>query len=151
MSIYREGPSPAGACPRCREPLLAIANVASVKRCEKCGGVFANNDASRRIVIAFDRVLLEIGFESSLGKPRAKETGRSLTCPECLIAMQRVRIESAACWIDACPSHGSWFDPGELEDVMRAFRRARDAGVRPPPGPKAPPTLAELVQTVMDD
>lgn len=151
MSIYRQGPSPAGACPRCREPLLGIANVPSVRRCEKCGGVFANNDASRRIVSGFDRVLLEIGFECGLGKPRAKETPHALTCPECLVGMQKVRMESAACSIDACPAHGSWFDPGELEDVMRAFRRAREAGVPPPPGTSRPKTstLVDLVETAI--
>jgi Zn-finger nucleic acid-binding protein len=137
MSIYRQGPTPAGSCPRCLETLIGIDGVPSVRRCEKCGGVFADNDASRRIVSAFDRVLLEIGFQASTGKPRAKELGRALTCPECLIAMQKIRIESAVCEIDACPAHGSWFDPGELEDVMRAYRRAREAGARPPPGVQA--------------
>ncbi len=97
-----------------------------------------------------DRVLLEIGFSASLGKPRAKETGRSLSCPECLIAMQKIRIESAACEIDACPAHGSWFDPGELEDVMRAYRRARDAGVRPPPTPDNAPTRSTMVEMMHD-
>jgi Zn-finger nucleic acid-binding protein len=134
MSIYRQGPSPTGACPRCREPLLGIAGIPNVRRCEKCGGVFADNEASRRIVLAFDRVLLEVGFASSQGKPPARETGAALTCPECLVAMRKVRIESAVCDIDVCPAHGSWFDPGELETVMRAYKRAREAGARPAPG-----------------
>jgi Zn-finger nucleic acid-binding protein len=107
-----------------------------VRPCKRCGGVFADNDASRRIVTSLDRVLLEIGFVASAGKARAKETGRALTCPECLVAMQKIRIESAACEIDACPAHGSWFDAGELQDVMRAYARSRRAGglspVRPP-------------------
>jgi Zn-finger nucleic acid-binding protein len=130
MSIYRQGPSPAGACPRCREALLGIAGVPSVRRCERCGGVFADIEASRRIVSVFDRTLGEVGFQTSLGKPPAEDTGRTLSCPECLITMQRVRVESAACFIDACPAHGSWFDPGELQHVMRAYQRAREAGVR---------------------
>jgi Zn-finger nucleic acid-binding protein len=130
MSIYRQGPSPAGACPRCRESLLGIAGVPSVRRCEKCGGVFADLDASRRIVSVFDRTLAEVGFLTSLGKPPAEDTGRTLSCPECLITMQRVRVESAACFIDACPAHGSWFDPGELQPVMRAYQRAREASGR---------------------
>jgi Zn-finger nucleic acid-binding protein len=146
MSIYRQGPSPTGACPRCREPLLGIANVPGIRRCEKCGGVFADNDVSRRIVRAVDRVLLEVGFMTSQGKPRADETGRALTCPECLVAMQKVRIESAACYIDACPAHGSWFDPGELPDVMRAYKRAREAGVQPPRAPGPAPLPPDVIQ-----
>jgi Zn-finger nucleic acid-binding protein len=89
-----------------------------VAYCEKCGGVFAD--------------VLEIGFQAGLGKPRKRDEGREITCPECLIAMQRQRIESAACVVDVCPSHGTWFDTGELEDVMRAFRRARQRGAHAP-------------------
>lgn len=139
MSIYRQGPSPAGTCPRCREPLLQVDDLTSVRACEKCGGVFADNEASRRIVSSLDRVLLEVGFVMSQGMPRAKETGRALTCPECLVSMQKIRVESANCQIDACPSHGTWFDPGELEDVMRAYNRARRAGAR---AQQAPPMTA---------
>jgi Zn-finger nucleic acid-binding protein len=146
MSIYRQGPTPAGACPRCRESLLDIANVPGIRRCEKCGGVFADNDVSQRVVRVFDRIFLEVGFATSQGKPRANETGHALTCPECLVAMQKIRIESAACHIDACPAHGSWFDPGELADVMRAYKRAREAGVRPPPSPGPTPPPPDVVQ-----
>ncbi len=70
-------------------------NPLGVRRCEKCGGVFADNEASRRIVNAFDRLLFEVGFVASQGKPRTRETGAALTCPECLVAMRKVRIEGA--------------------------------------------------------
>ena len=142
MSIYRQGPSPAGSCPRCRETLIDVADVKGVRTCERCGGVFADNEASRRIVSSLDRVLMEVGFAASRGKPRAKETGQQLTCPECLVAMQKIRVESAACEIDACPSHGSWFDAGELEDVMRAYARSRSHGML---SPGRPPLSAEDV------
>ena len=150
MSIYRQAPSPAGACPRCREPLLGIADVPNVRRCEKCGGVFADNVASRKIVNTFDRILLEVGFSSSQGMPSPRETGVALTCPECLVGMQKVRIESAVCEIDACPAHGSWFDPGELEMVMRAYKRAREAGARPAPGRHALAKNQEREQWLTD-
>jgi Zn-finger nucleic acid-binding protein len=100
--------------------------------------VFADIAASRRIVSVFDRTLAEVGFLTSQGKPPAEDAGRTLSCPECLITMQRVRMESAACFIDACPAHGSWFDPGELEHVMRAFQRAREASARTFVVPRVP-------------
>lgn len=100
--------------------------------CEKCGGVFADVAATQRIVSTMDRVLLEIGFQAGLGKERKRHEPRELTCPECLIAMQMQRIESAACTVDVCPAHGTWFDTGELEDVMRAFKRARRHGAYAP-------------------
>lgn len=107
---------------------------AGVSYCEKCGGVFADVAATQRIVSTMDRALLEIGFQAGLGKERKKYEPRELTCPECLIAMQMQRIESAACTVDVCPMHGTWFDTGELEDVMRAFRRARQHGAHHRPG-----------------
>lgn len=130
--VYREGPPPAGCCPRDRELLLEIDGYDGVKACETCGGIFADLAASQRIVTKMDRMLLEIGFQASLGMARKPDDGRAIFCPECQITMQRVRIESAACFVDACPLHGTWFDTGELEDVMRAYARARRHGsVRP--------------------
>jgi Zn-finger nucleic acid-binding protein len=54
--------------------------------------------------------------------------------------MQRTPILSAVCEVDACPAHGTWFDTGELEDVMRAYSNARKRGVRPPGGPPPAPS-----------
>ena len=136
--VYREGPTPAGCCPRDREQLVAFEGFDGVKACETCGGIFADAAASQRIVKSMDRLLLEIGFQASFGMPRQPDDGRAVSCPECLIAMQRVRIESAACFIDACPTHGTWFDVGELEDVMRAFARNRRRGGLPAPGNHPP-------------
>jgi Zn-finger nucleic acid-binding protein len=132
MSIYRQGPAPANTCPRCRESLVKVETAEGVSSCEKCGGVFADVAATQRIVSTMDRALLEIGFQAALGKERKKHEPRELTCPECLITMQMQRIESAACTVDVCPLHGTWFDTGELEDVMRAFNRARRHGARAP-------------------
>jgi Zn-finger nucleic acid-binding protein len=129
LMVYRRGPTPAGSCPRCAEALLPIADVAGVKWCERCGGVLADVAASNRIVTKLDRALLEIGFQAARGKPKKPDGGRNITCPECLMEMQRVLVASAACIVDACTMHGTWFDTGELEDVMRAYSRARRAGV----------------------
>jgi len=172
VSIYRQGPSPAGSCPRCRETLIAVsagAILPGVRTCHKCGGVFADNDASKRIVSTLDRLLLEVGFQAALGKRRVgdpRELARSLTCPECLVGMRKVRIESAACEIDVCPAHGSWFDAGELQDVMRAYASSRKAGMLSPGRPpltasdvalrdiaatytvSAEPTLIEMINDI---
>lgn len=123
--MYRTSPSPAGTCPRCREALLDIQGVSGTRWCDRCGGVFADVAASQRIVSTLDRTLLEIGFQASLGQRSKPDDTRAITCPECLIEMVRTRIESANCVIDACPSHGTWFDTGELVDVIRALRAAR--------------------------
>jgi hypothetical protein len=51
--------------------------------------------------------------------------------------MQKIRVESAACEVDACPAHGTWFDTHELEHVIRAYEAYRRRG-----GRAAPPTPA---------
>ena len=38
-------------------------------------------------------------------------------------------MQSAACRIDACAEHGTWFDAGEVLRVGRAYRKARSVGV----------------------
>lgn len=146
MVMYRSGPTPAGTCPRCRETLLPIQGVDGTRWCEKCGGVFADLAASKRIVSSLDRVLLEIGFQASLGKGPKRDDTRKITCPECLIEMIRTRIESTNCDIDACPAHGTWFDTGELVDVLRALNAARRRGIvslrsRAPTSTQAVPEL----------
>lgn len=148
--VYRMGSTPAGTCPRCRETLLgvrrenlsaiAVEGMPGVRWCEACGGVMVDVASSKRVITTMDRDLVEIGFQASTGRARKKDDGRHLTCPECLTPMAKTRIESAACEVDACPSHGTWFDAGELYDVMRAFAQARRHGVvttRSAPNPDA--------------
>jgi len=156
--VYREGPTPAGSCPRCRETLEPREGV-DAKVCPTCGGVFAGLEASQRIVRAFDRALMGVAFEASLGKAKPRDSGMPVSCPECLLAMQKIRIESAACEVDACPAHGTWFDTHELEHVIRAYEAFRRRGGRaaPPTPARAPmvppresPRDASLVDQLVD-
>ena len=129
MSVYRQGRAPVNACPRCLENLIPVTNREGVRHCEKCGGIFADLATSNRILETLDRELLGIGFVAAMGKSKPKDDGRPITCPECQTQMLKNRIESAACDVDACPLHGTWFDTGELVDVMRALERARKKGI----------------------
>lgn len=129
MSVYRQAQAPAGACPRCYEQLLDVAGRSGVKHCPKCGGIFADIATSNRILEAMDRELLAIGFEAAAGRARVRDDGRYLSCPECQIDMVKNHVASAACDVDACPLHGTWFDTGELVDVIRAYERARKRGL----------------------
>jgi Zn-finger nucleic acid-binding protein len=155
--MYRSGPRPAGTCPRCGETLLAVADVPGVRWCDRCGGVLADTAATRRIITRLDRTLLEIGFQAALGKARTPDAERrSVACPECLLDMQKLHIASAACDVDLCPLHGTWFDTGELEDVMRAYAHARRVGLSAHLAtPSAPSETerdrAELVRALVGD
>jgi len=127
MSVYRQGRTAANTCPRCQEVLVEARPGA--RYCEKCGGVFADLPTSHRILETLDRQLLAIGFDAAQGRAKPRDDGRALTCPECQMQMIKNRIESANCEVDACPMHGTWFDTGELVDVIRAFERQRRKGI----------------------
>src|SRR5688572_10313818 len=96
MSIYRRGPSPANSCPRCQSNLVVDGAEREMRVCETCGGVFAGVEATRRIISSMDRALLEIGFQAAFGKTKPRDDHRLVGCPECLIDMQKMRIEAAA-------------------------------------------------------
>jgi Zn-finger nucleic acid-binding protein len=125
--VYRENLTPTGACPRCNEPLDQERDN-GLRPCVRCGGVFANNHASARVIKVIDRAMLAFDLEVQIGKERIPDTGVRVGCPDCGRRMERVRIESATCFIDACASHGTWFDAAELSAVMRAFAAARSRG-----------------------
>lgn len=80
-------------------------------------------------ILTIQQISDEQGYLEALGK---KRTDLPIACPECLTTMQRARIESAACSIDVRPTLGTWFDTAELQDVMRAYNRARERGTLPP-------------------
>jgi Zn-finger nucleic acid-binding protein len=129
VSAYREA---AGApCPRCGAPLVVVKSTEGVWTCGECGGVWTDVERSARIVQRLDRTLLEIGFTAGQGKERKEHDATPLSCPGCEKPMHRTPIASAACVVDACAAHGTWFDAGELEDVIRALGK-RKPGVMPP-------------------
>jgi Zn-finger nucleic acid-binding protein len=129
MSAYRE--AAANDCPRCSTPLVRVATIEGVSTCPSCGGVWADVPTSARVVQRLDRELIAIGFSAGLGKERKTHDTTPLACPECERPMRRTPVEAAACVVDACAEHGTWFDAGELEDVIRAFGKRRP-GVMPP-------------------
>lgn len=64
---------------------LARDGVPNVRWCERCGGVFADVESSRRVISAIDRTLSEIAFEAALGKALRPDDGRAIACPEGLV------------------------------------------------------------------
>ena len=123
--VYRENLLPTGACPRCLAELGPKDEGLGLRACPRCGGVFATVAASTRIVHVLDREMLAFDLRAQAGKERRPDNGMPLRCPECGLEMERNRIESAACDVDACPAHGTWFDAAELSDVSRAFAKLR--------------------------
>ena len=46
---------------------------------------------------------------------------------------------------DVCAEHGTWFDAGELETVMRAYRHQRARGASRVPAPPSATPLDDLL------
>lgn len=131
-------------CPRCDEPLDPVRlSVALVFQCERCRGAFvAGGDWSEIL----DR--RSSGEELPLGvfvpPPPGKELPMAarfadVRCPVCRGATERVLFaDTSDVRIDVCPSHGAWFDAGELVRALLRVKAREDAlasGEELPPVP----------------
>lgn len=135
--MYRAAIAPPGTCPRCLVELVHQPLGEAVARvCGSCGGVHLDNALSVRVVTKLDRAMLQLSLDAELAARARPETHRELRCTECGVTMVRTYVSSAACAVDACPEHGTWFDPGELADVARAYARMRRSGVFAESGPR---------------
>ncbi len=128
--MYRTSALPQGACPRCYEPLERLkVGHRSALGCRKCGGAFLDNVMSQDLVRSFDAALALFGTAIARGKAEPSDHADvKLSCPYCAAALAPIYVQSAACRIDACAEHGTWFDAGEVLRVGRAYRRARNVG-----------------------
>jgi Zn-finger nucleic acid-binding protein len=133
--MYRTHALPQNSCPRCFDLLVPRAlGAESVLGCSKCGGVFLNNENSARVVQAFDADLASLDHELLVNRrvqidPVDGRVDVEMQCPTCQRLMARSYVHAAACYVDACPEHGTWFDAEELSRVGRAFRASRKRGV----------------------
>ncbi len=150
---YRRSSSPQGACPRCHHPLVEYREYSGIRACEICAGLFADNARSRAIIATLDRSLLTLSLTLQANRSPVGRPEDEIACPECQGPMTRVPVASAACLIDACGEHGTWFDAGELDAVMRAYanQRRRGASTAPPPPPHGPHRPRELWSELLDE
>lgn len=114
-------------CVSCSKPM---SRSGKQERCS-CGGAWVPESAL--IAMAEQRTGTFINLE---WKPRR---GTVRSCPQCHQGMVPVSIGSVA--VDRCVSHGIWFDPEELEAVLRragdlSERGGFDAPRDPAPEPR---------------
>jgi Zn-finger nucleic acid-binding protein len=106
-------------CPRCRTPLEALAgDDARVHECPRCGGMFVPRVAlaellsraeSRKSAFAVTRVPSLTPLHQVTYVP----------CPLCHHSMNRVNFgKGSGVVVDVCRDHGTWFDGGELTQVV---------------------------------
>jgi Zn-finger nucleic acid-binding protein len=124
--------APAGtgpACPRCAG-LMRDATVggATMRGCTQCGGVWLARSQVERLTRQRDDEIANASWKAfgiaALLAPRGDNRAR-ITCPECGEATKRSEIPNTVYEIDVCPTHGTWFDRGELPAFIDEWSRAR--------------------------
>lgn len=115
-----EAMSDAHPCPRCiATPLLAgESRGMHLHACGQCGGVWLGPDEAARIL----RPLFTPGGLPGQPSP--------LRCPHCSQGMTEWTVGATGVLLDSCPSHGTWFDRDEIEQLAAAAAEMRD---RPAP------------------
>ncbi len=140
------------ACPRCIVALFE-GDVGDTKllACARCGGVWLDPTASRRVARELDSQVHQIARQFAKGAD-APVNGDShgLSCPVCSEALEQKRIAAAEVEIDYCSEHGTWFDRNELNRVAGAVAAAKSvrdavaaAGSTPPQKRRGEPSLPD--------
>ncbi len=105
-------------CPRCTHPLeVAPAVDTRVHECPRCGGMFVGRELLAEILCN-----AEVGGALRAGDPklpRASDAVRYMPCPLCHGSMNRMNFgRVSGVIVDVCRAHGTWFDAGELTQVV---------------------------------
>jgi Zn-finger nucleic acid-binding protein len=121
---------PAGApgndrrCPRCSAALHALRiDDIVIDECGGCRGVFLDHAAIKRITVdrsqARAEVLLGVLLRVELNPVPSAGQKMYLPCPVCHVVMNR-RLFAAGTGviIDVCRAHGTFFDAGELPQII---------------------------------
>lgn len=111
-------------CPRCPDrPLLEQVWRARVglDTCPRCSGTFLARAALDRVVVHPEHLLaLREALEGETAEPPAEAAEvRYLSCAHCDQRMARRNYgQRSGVLIDACVTHGTWFDAKELRKVL---------------------------------
>ncbi len=124
-------------CPKCPGTMTTISfgRKISLRRCDKCGGLFCNPD----VLLEMKREWMsELVIDSGDPKLGAKlDQLDDINCPECGIAMEKTSDpHQKHIWYERCDQcEGMFFDAGEFSDLKydTLIDRVRDLvkGSRP--------------------
>jgi Zn-finger nucleic acid-binding protein len=112
-------------CPQCNE-MLEIVDRATVVgyACPDCGGIWLDSATTVRVETTLDTQTIQVGeVASSLSQNPAPPHAPSPPCPLCLNPMRSYVVLGTDVEVDACDAHGTWFDRGELQTLIRELMR----------------------------
>jgi Zn-finger nucleic acid-binding protein len=108
-------------CPQCKDPLVTITHEEiSALACRGCGGAWIATDTMDRVTYALDPSSIEVGDEAAgLARMAFPPHAASPPCPVCHAPMSTLTLGGTHVEVDVCKEHGTWFDRGELQTVIR--------------------------------
>lgn len=107
-------------CPQCHEVMIVVEyGLVEVDTCASCGGVWL--DGGELEALAGLAVPPKDNPDPDLGPP-------DRDCPVCVSKLIKDRYGRTEVVVDKCPhGDGIWLDPGELEQIIAAYRAATPA------------------------
>jgi Zn-finger nucleic acid-binding protein len=105
-------------CADCKNPMItAELESVEIDFCSGCGGIWL--DAGELESLLADDPIARHAVASLIPAQHCTEAMRK--CPICRKAMSKVNAGpgNTITLLDRCPSHGLWFDRGELKQVLQ--------------------------------
>ena len=133
----------AWVCPRCAKPLRAIRHAGeTLDECTSCGGFWVLKGVFEAISRDQHKRAAALGLPGRTGKvgdptEELKRHGlRYVRCPVCNEQMARHNFaRRSGVIVDVCRAHGVWFDPDEIQAILRFIQEGgmdprRSGGVK---------------------
>jgi len=93
-----------------------------VDECNKCKGIWFEDDELRKAKDFTDSDLNWMDFEIWKHKDKSQARARNLACPQCNQTLVAVDYADTGVEIDYCPEcKGTWLDKGEFKKVIDAL------------------------------
>ena len=108
-------------CPRDAKELdEVIINHCRVDRCDKCGGIWFDQDELSAIKDERDENLSWLDFDLWSDVNKLKSGGTFLDCPRDGSPLYKIRYGSSEVMADVClECHGVWLDKDELDKIIK--------------------------------
>ena len=111
-------------CPACPGTLTLIPDYGYRLSCDRCSGYWLDRSGTEALVQG-----IITGLDES---PRTKVRDRGSpyrgvvvteqrACPHCDAPLRPVDVPEIGVRLHVCTTHGTWFDPGELSDVLQHY------------------------------